>query len=367
MNYMIGIEREGIRIFPDGRMADTPHPPEFGDKLKNPLISTDFGEAMLELRTRPCPDPEVCYRELLEVTEEAERVLQCHGELLWPYSIPFVTPDENAFPYNRYPGRADMEEYERVITGIYGIKRCCISGIHVNFSVGQDALREIRKHYPAVPEDRDEAYFRCARQILAHEDVLRHFFDASPTDYDGKLMEADSLRNSPKGYRHENAKLLDYSNKAAYLSSLKKTRIYERFAAIRLRSGDKENLDEGIADHGIERLEFRLCDIDPFDPCGISEREITLVTAILFTCMVIEEVPDDPKELLVRCEEVDRKLMLGFGREIHFYQKQEECEIRKSDMVRKLIREEGFSGMIKLALQYRDMSMKHSGMRMTPQ
>ncbi len=83
MNYMIGIEREGIRIFPDGRMADTPHPPEFGDKLMNPLIGTDFGEAMLELRTRPCPDPESCYRELLEVTKEAERVLKLHGELLW--------------------------------------------------------------------------------------------------------------------------------------------------------------------------------------------------------------------------------------------------------------------------------------------
>ena len=41
MNYMIGIEREGIRIFPDGRMADTPHPPEFGDKLMS-LMSLEL-------------------------------------------------------------------------------------------------------------------------------------------------------------------------------------------------------------------------------------------------------------------------------------------------------------------------------------
>lgn len=358
MNYMIGIEREGIRIFPDGRMADTPHPPEFGDKLMNPLIGTDFGEAMLELRTRPCPDPESCYRELLEVTKEAERVLKLHGELLWPYSIPFLTPDENEFSYNRYPGREDMEDHERVITKIYGIKRNCISGIHVNFSIGRDALRRMRQHYPEVPEDRDEAYLRCARQILAHEEGIRYFFDASPTDFDGKMLEDDSLRNSEKGFRHKRAKLLDFSSKAVYLESLKKTKSYERLAAIRLKSKDKENFDEGIADHGIERLEFRLCDIDPFDPCGISEREMKLVLVILFTCMAAEEIPNAPKDLLSKCEDVDRKLKLGFGKEILFYQKQVECGIRKCDRVRKLIREEGVPGIIKIALKYRDLAIE---------
>ena len=37
-----GIEREGLRVTPDGHLALTPHPKAFGDKLSHPFITTDF-------------------------------------------------------------------------------------------------------------------------------------------------------------------------------------------------------------------------------------------------------------------------------------------------------------------------------------
>ncbi len=352
MSYLIGIEREGFRIDFNGKMANTLHPQEFGDKLENPLIGTDFGEAMLELRTHPQSNPENCYKELLKVTTLALEVLYKKSELLWPYTIPYKTPEESDFFYNKYPGKPDMEEHERLITKVYGIKRNCLAGIHVNFSISNEILRKIRQIYPNVPENKDEAYLKCARNILKHEKALRYFFDASPTDFEGKITEENSLRNSPQGFRNEKAKKLDYSSKEAYIQSLKQTLSYERLSAIRIKSKDKENFDEGIAQHGIERLEFRLCDIDPFDVCGISLNEITLATAMLFMCMVIDKIPVNSKDILLKCAEVNRKLDLGFDNKIEYYIEQEKINATKSGAVRSLIKKKGFAGLIELAIQY---------------
>ena len=276
MNYLIGVEREGLRIRHNGKLAETPHPSEFGDRLENPLIGTDFGDAMLELRTYPQENAESCYRELLAVTRKALKLLYEKEELLWPYSLPYELPDEAHFPYNPYPGRPDLEEHERLISKIYGLRRNCICGIHVNFSISDAMFAKMRSEYPSVPSDKDEAYLKCARQVLQHEAALRYFFDASPTDYAYHLIQEDSWRNGPEGFRNEKAKMLDYCSMTAYLQSLKQTASYERLSAVRLKSKDKESFDEGIAQHGVERIEFRLCDIDPFDICGTAAQRVNL-------------------------------------------------------------------------------------------
>jgi glutamate--cysteine ligase len=352
MNYLIGIEREGFRIDFNGIMSAMPHPKEFGDKLENPLIGTDFGEAMLELRTHPHPDPERCYKELLRVTSGALGILYEQGEVLWPYTMPPQMPEDADFYYNSYPGRPDLEEHERLIAGVYGIRRNCLSGVHVNFSVSNEALEEIRKIYPSIPGDKDDAYMRCARQVLRHEAALRHFFDASPTDYEGRIAGENSFRNGPLGFRNINAEKLDYSNKTAYLKSLDQTAPYERRSAIRIKSCDKENFDEGIAQHGIERFEFRLCDIDPFDICGISINEMKLALAVLFMCMIMDEIPDAPADILLKCEEVNRKLHLGLESGIMYYMEKEKTGMTKCEAVRKLITESGYAGLMELAFQY---------------
>ena len=37
-----GIEKEGLRVKPDGFLAQTPHPAKLGSKLTHPFITTDY-------------------------------------------------------------------------------------------------------------------------------------------------------------------------------------------------------------------------------------------------------------------------------------------------------------------------------------
>ena len=46
-----GIEWESLRAYSDGKLSLTPHPEVFGDKLKNPLVTTDFSESQIEIIT----------------------------------------------------------------------------------------------------------------------------------------------------------------------------------------------------------------------------------------------------------------------------------------------------------------------------
>lgn len=59
-----GIEKEGLRVKPDGYLAQTPHPTKLGSKLTHPFITTDYSESLLELIT----DPKTSPKETLKTT-----------------------------------------------------------------------------------------------------------------------------------------------------------------------------------------------------------------------------------------------------------------------------------------------------------
>lgn len=46
-----GIERESLRCDQNGKLALTSHPQAFGEKMRNPYITTDFSESQVELIT----------------------------------------------------------------------------------------------------------------------------------------------------------------------------------------------------------------------------------------------------------------------------------------------------------------------------
>ena len=68
-----GIEKEGLRVRPDGFLAQTPHPAKLGSKLTHPFITTDYSESLLELITEPKASP----KETLNML----RQLQCTCKL----------------------------------------------------------------------------------------------------------------------------------------------------------------------------------------------------------------------------------------------------------------------------------------------
>ena len=51
-----GVEREGLRIQSNGRLAETAHPQALGSALTHECITTDFSEALLEFITPPVAD-----------------------------------------------------------------------------------------------------------------------------------------------------------------------------------------------------------------------------------------------------------------------------------------------------------------------
>ena len=44
-----GIEREALRVTPEGRISQAPHPRALGSTLTHPHITTDYSEALIEL------------------------------------------------------------------------------------------------------------------------------------------------------------------------------------------------------------------------------------------------------------------------------------------------------------------------------
>ena len=59
-----GIEKESLRVRPDGALALTSHPAALGSALKHPHITTDFSEALIELITGVHTRVEACREEL---------------------------------------------------------------------------------------------------------------------------------------------------------------------------------------------------------------------------------------------------------------------------------------------------------------
>ena len=49
-----GIEKESLRVTPDGVLATTPHPRELGAALTHSWITTDYSESLLEFITPVC-------------------------------------------------------------------------------------------------------------------------------------------------------------------------------------------------------------------------------------------------------------------------------------------------------------------------
>ena len=95
-----GIEKESLRVQPDGTLATTRHPPALGSPLTHPHITTDFSEAQLELITGVHDSGDACLAELTEIHQIVCRALG--DELLWCASMPCHLPADDHIPIGRY-------------------------------------------------------------------------------------------------------------------------------------------------------------------------------------------------------------------------------------------------------------------------
>src|SRR3972149_1802904 len=85
-----GIEKESLRVRPDGRPPAPPPPPALGSALAHPHITTDFSESQLELITSPHAGAEACLAELTGIHQAVYRAIA--EERRWGSGLPCGRP-----------------------------------------------------------------------------------------------------------------------------------------------------------------------------------------------------------------------------------------------------------------------------------
>ena len=345
-----GIEKEGLRARPDGTLAETPHPAGLGSSLTHPHITTDFSESQLELITGVHADVEACLDELTEIHQVVHRHLG--DEVLWCTSMPCSLPVDADIPIGRY-GSSNVGKaksvYRKGLAHRYGKRMQTISGIHYNFSLPEAAwpmLQGADAHAGSAAAYRNDAYFALIRNFRRHSWLLLYLLGASPavgrSFVVGRphvlkelepgtlfLPESTSLRMGPLGYQSDaqTALAVSYNSLRSYAGSLNRalTLPYPPYAAIGIRDGDGnrqlgttllqienefygtirpkrcirpgERALHALGERGVEYVEVRCVDINPFHPVGIGAAEMRFMDIFLLHCLLQESPNDSPQEI----------------------------------------------------------------------
>ena len=106
-----GIEKESLRIAPDGRLSQREHPAALGSALTHPSITTDFSEALLEFITAPS-------RSIATVIDELDAIQsftysQLNNELLWVSSMPCELGGDEQIPIAHF-GRSNIGQMKSI-------------------------------------------------------------------------------------------------------------------------------------------------------------------------------------------------------------------------------------------------------------
>jgi glutamate--cysteine ligase len=327
-----GVEKESLRVRLDGQIALTPHSAELGAALTHPHITTDFSESQLELITGTHAGADALLEELTAIHQYVYRHIG--DEILWCASMPCCLPGDNEIPLGRY-GKSNVGRAKTVyrcgLSYRYGRRMQAISGIHYNFS---------------LPGVSNEEYFALIRNFRRRSWLLLYLFGASPavcsTFVEGRRHElqqlsprtlyaphATSLRMGRLGYQSDaqSALKVSYNDLANYTASLYDalTRPYAEYEKIGiLRDGEYRQLNttllqienefystirpkrrirrgerplHALRERGVEYVEVRLMDLDPFNPVGIAAPTTHFLDMFLLSCLVDPSPRDTPEEI----------------------------------------------------------------------
>ena len=347
-----GIEKESLRVRPDGNLSQAPHPAGLGSALTHPLITTDFCESQPELITRVHRTVQSCLEELSDIHRFVYRALD--DELLWASSMPCMLGQDEQVPIAQY-GTSNVGRtkhvYRRGLSARYGRLMQTISGIHYNFSI-PDALWPHLARARGASDGRafrDAAYFDLIRNFRRHSWLLIYLFGASPSlcksfvkgkshalqNFDeGSLFMpyGTSLRMGRLGYQSDaqTSLRISYNSLADYARSLlgALTRPYPPYERIGVKVGGdylqlsttllqienefygtirpkrqihkEERPLAALSASGVEYIEVRCLDLNPFLPVGIDDETIRFLDTFLLHCLLSDSPPEtdaDAREL----------------------------------------------------------------------
>ncbi|MCP3717884.1 glutamate--cysteine ligase [Paraburkholderia sp. CNPSo 3281] len=354
-----GIEKESLRVTRDGRLAMTPHAAALGSALTHPSLTTDYSEALIEIITPAEPDASITLAKLDELHRYVYAVLARDGEMLWNESMPGLLPDtDDGIPIARY-GSSNIGRlkyvYRMGLALRYGRTMQCIAGIHYNYSLSDEVWRVLHAHHQSTASFTDyqsERYLALIRNFRRTNWLLMYLFGASPAldarflrgrEHKLEAFDADtlylpyatSLRMSDLGYSNttgQSALRADYDTLAGYLDALAQavSQPYPPYEAIGThRDGEWVQINTNVlqienefystirpkrithpgerplhalAARGVQYVEVRCMDIDPFEPTGISLETARFLDAYLLAC-ALDESPFLPADAYAESNE----------------------------------------------------------------
>ena len=270
-----GIEWESLRAYSDGKLSLTPHPEVFGDKLKNPLITTDFSESQIEIITPTFNSID----EAFNVFSLLADLVNAHlpdDEYLWFQSIPCILPYTQEIPIARYGEEGiESEKYRIELAKKYGFKKQMISGVHFNFSFSEDVLHKL---YGSFSKD-------CIH-LMDARDVYGSYYST----------KGPSFRNSSCGYKNLKDLHPSYNSVDEFADDVQSfiddgdlSQAKELYTQIRLKPKDPSDMLMSLREDGIQYIEIRTLDINPFYKCGLIRNDMKFLHLFLIYMAIKNE------------------------------------------------------------------------------
>lgn len=356
-NIKRGFEKESLRVHCNSSLnnialSQTKHPPALGSALTHPFITTDYSESLLEFITAPSTDINTLFQDLYNIHHFTYSVLEKSNELLWTSSMPCHLPEEMHIPIANY-GSSNYgllkNIYRRGLGLRYSRSMQTIAGIHYNFSFPEsffEAYHGLLNSKLPLTDFISEQYLHIIRNCFRFAYILPLLLGASPAANKNFIqnktiaLDADitdtlygrfatSLRLSDAGYNNNTQSLVNisYNSLAEFVESMrqavhrpfaaytelgvKKAGEYlqlsdcllqvedEHYALIRPKrvAEPEKRMLHAIEKHGIEYVEVRALDLNPFSPVGVEREAVYLLDSFLLVCLLSESPPLNKPEM----------------------------------------------------------------------
>ena len=353
-----GIEKESLRVNNSGHLSQSGHPSGLGSALTHPSITTDYSEALLEFITPVSHDID----ETLQQLDNIHRYVygEIAEDLLWGASMPCILEGDDSIPVAQY-GNSNIARMKTIyrygLGNRYGRLMQTIAGIHYNFSMPTEfwqLAKNIDNNTDSLQDYITQSYFGLIRNFRRYSWLLIYLFGASPAvcksflrgstehkldnfDDKGRSLYAPystALRMGDLGYQSQAQKDLEvcYNSLENYIDTLREaiTKPHTDYEKLGTHSnGEYNQLNTALlqienefyspirpkrvaksgeialgalARGGVEYIEVRCIDVNPFLPTGIDESQIKFLDSFLLFCL-LEDSP--------QCDDQDTHRITG--------------------------------------------------------
>ena len=301
-----GIEKESQRVHADGSIVTSLHPKAFGNRRFHPYIQTDFAESQLELVTPPMTKLEDTLRWLSAIHEVTLRTLP-EDEFIFPFSMPAGLPPEEHIKVAQLDNQEDVAYREHLVQS-YGKYKQMVSGIHYNFQIDPkliDALFHAQNETQSAVDFQNDFYLKIAKNFLRYQWILLYLFSATPTVEEKYFRDNSplkphqyvrSLRSGKYGYVNDPKIHVSYDSLQEYVETLEHwvksgDLIAEKefYSSVRLRGAKKAR---DLLQKGIQYLEFRLFDLNPFAPYGMELTDAKFIHYFILLMAWLDDTAD---------------------------------------------------------------------------